>query len=751
MRAIILFLLVGFSDSNNTDRFNYRATIDTDFGPEEWNQITCDNPGECNGWPDSWELGVGWELGNRNNCAFCPADRNNEENKKCDMHRQSPINLERAPSISGHDTECYDYHWMAYQDGTCDWHDMIMNGFSRDMNNFKIERHALQILQPIDDTGTLQCNDKNGRNFPKLDYSKGFPDWWFLSHTEVTVPSEHTQHGKRYDAEVHLSHFYSVEHERKVGKVAIFLEADPNRERWDFLDKMICQWREAEEKTRDECGKASVPPYPGCRNPTRAADETSLVNVDPYPFIDCDSVTNSQRICKPTSCCEEERSTTRYCQNDVYGEYGEQMTGSICWWCCPGKILAPDSTTTGSSGGLPDSTPNRTLAPTIAPTPAPTPESIPQPAPAAILKPTPAPILSYKPNGKRGEDKQKNALRPHKIKPSGNPPTTRPTPIPQVKAQAPTQTHVQEPIQAPTPLPPTKLPTTNSGLSSPTRLPSFDLVVQRTPISPPTLEKKSDVTISPTRSLMPTVSSKSSSSEQSSKSSSNSSTNNSRRISSSSIDIEESTLEKTSEASDVRLLNGMWVSELNIDPSNFVVNDNAEAEHLADIENHRKRKKNATTQSRRLNELQGNNYKNVRYSPYQWLKEVRTEYYYRYEGSQMTPPCYETVHYRVMKDPIRINPVQLAELERLLAWRIAPMGSDFNECRRDTAGRERKGSNGNAVDLNRPVQEYHNIHRKVFCECRDWKSKWEEDQKWCELDESEREEYPYNFDNDGGY
>jgi hypothetical protein len=130
----------------------------------------------------------------------------------------------------------------------------VKNRYAEYSNNFKIERHSLQILQPIDENEKLRCDSDSGRLFPRLDYSKGFSDWWFLSHTELTVPSEHTQEGKRYDAEVHLAHFYSVKHERKVGKVTLLLEADSERERWDFLDKLICQWRETEEQTRDECG-----------------------------------------------------------------------------------------------------------------------------------------------------------------------------------------------------------------------------------------------------------------------------------------------------------------------------------------------------------------------------------------------------------------------------------------------------------------------------------------------------------------
>lgn len=182
-----------------------------------------------------------------------------------------------------------------------------------------------------------------------------------------------------------------------------------------------------------------------------------------------------------------------------------------------------------------------------------------------------------------------------------------------------------------------------------------------------------------------------------------------------------------------------WASDIVMDPSNFRVTENLEDEYLADIAEYRQRKEEQHN-IRRLEGDTGNNYHHVKYSPYEWLREVRTEYYYRYEGSQMVPPCFETVHYRVMKDPIRIHPIQLEELERLLAQRIDP-----ESCQNDTAGRERS-SDSTKVDLNRPLQKYSNIHRKVFCECQDWISKWQEDQDWCELNQEERfNEKLYNF------
>jgi hypothetical protein len=214
----------------------------------------------------------------------------------------------------------------------------------------------------------------------------------------------------------------------------------------------------------------------------------------------------------------------------------------------------------------------------------------------------------------------------------------------------------------------------------------------------------------------------------------------------------EGELHEVLEAIDVHLPSGQWASELVMDSENFEVTANLQGEYMESIEGYRTRQEESKRlqRSRKTESLTGDNYVNVRYSPYEWMREVGTEYFYRYEGTQMVPPCYEKVHYRVMKDPIRIHPDQLAELERLLAWRIAPKGSEFNECQRDSAGPDRAGSSGNAVDLNRPLQSYSNIHRKVFCECGDWDSKFQGDKDWCELDQQTRwYEKPYNFDSSG--
>ena len=142
------------------------------------------------------------------------------------------------------------------------------------------------------------------------------------------------------------------------------------------------------------------------------------------------------------------------------------------------------------------------------------------------------------------------------------------------------------------------------------------------------------------------------------------------------------------------------------------------------------------------------NYDNVFWWPYEWFIKVGTEYYFRYEGTQTVPPCYETAHWRVFKDPIRVASHQMRELERLIAWRLD------DSCNKDTAGRPREDGNPDAVDVNRPLQKYHNLHRKVFCECQDWPSKFPADRTWCRNWKNRPPEQrlidrPYNFRSNG--
>ena len=104
---------------------------------------------------------------------------------------------------------------MKYEDSVCSLEQLI------DADAFSIERHSLRISQPVaiyDDINQdidgvpdgvrLQCREEGiGSRFGRIDFSKGFSQWWYLSHTDVKTPSEHTQDGKRYDAEIQLHHF----------------------------------------------------------------------------------------------------------------------------------------------------------------------------------------------------------------------------------------------------------------------------------------------------------------------------------------------------------------------------------------------------------------------------------------------------------------------------------------------------------------------------------------------------------------
>eukprot|EP00540_Astrosyne_radiata_P002829 CAMPEP_0116847598 /NCGR_PEP_ID=MMETSP0418-20121206/14523_1 /TAXON_ID=1158023 /ORGANISM="Astrosyne radiata, Strain 13vi08-1A" /LENGTH=103 /DNA_ID=CAMNT_0004479061 /DNA_START=112 /DNA_END=423 /DNA_ORIENTATION=- len=102
-----------------------------------------------------------------------------------------------------------------------------------------------------------------------------------------------------------------------------------------------------------------------------------------------------------------------------------------------------------------------------------------------------------------------------------------------------------------------------------------------------------------------------------------------------------------------------------------------------------------------------------------------------------------------MKDPIRIHQRQLDEMQRLLRERIAPPSSRFHACRPDTAAKV-DPITGN-VQVNRPLMETKDQHVKVFCECKDWKSKWPEDQRWCDIQNITQRlyEHPYNYAHEG--
>jgi Eukaryotic-type carbonic anhydrase len=138
------------------------------------------------------------------------------------------------------------------------------------------------------------------------------------------------------------------------------------------------------------------------------------------------------------------------------------------------------------------------------------------------------------------------------------------------------------------------------------------------------------------------------------------------------------------------------------------------------------------------------NYDDIEWAPYEWLFRVETEYYFRYEGTMMVPPCWEVVHWRNLKDPIRVHKRQIDELNRLLAWRNNP-----TTCVGETAGIVTP--DGSRILGHRELQYMHEQHRFVFCECKDWPSKFKKDREWChrfneDLDYSRFYTRPYSFD-----
>jgi Eukaryotic-type carbonic anhydrase len=137
---------------------------------------------------------------------------------------------------------------------------------------------------------------------------------------------------------------------------------------------------------------------------------------------------------------------------------------------------------------------------------------------------------------------------------------------------------------------------------------------------------------------------------------------------------------------------------------------------------------------------------------------VKTEYFYRYSGTQTKPPCYgrfvsgsrkQTLHWRVMKDPIRVSHRQINEMHRLIKERIAPKDSPTKACKPDTGAAPDPEGDPNKVWVARPLQSFSTPHWAVFCDCASWGSKFEEDKRWCRMFQDDQQtryfEHPYNF------
>jgi hypothetical protein len=619
-------------------KFNFvQRTYATQFPPEF--RLT-DNTRLQTGWPDDWELGQGWEL-KKNSCEYCP-----EGSNKCGTHHQSPIDLERNRAIVGDPMEntCIDIHWMKYEDSTCTWNDLDSK------QAFSIERHALKITQPLDygnggsEDIRLDCDAGGdlGRRFGRIDFSKGFSDWWFLSHIDFKVPSEHTQEGKRYSAEVQMAHFYSLSGadagvDNEMATVAVFLQAYDDSPPYPHLDRLICEWRKAEDRTREECGLPSVAHYPGCYNVARGNT--------PFP--------------------SEGESSPPLTVAPTVGAPTEPTVPPVA---IPGAPTPPPVEPTAAPVPPPTMVPvEATLTPSSKPppTPFPTVPTTPDPASAITIAPIGAPALSI-----QGTD----------------------APVAATGTGAPSTGSTGQPTSAPITKPPGSLSPVVNATGS---------------------------TDSPTANIRD------------------------RKLRRRSVkDV----------ITDNAIQGDGGKERILLDPENFRPADRSDEEWAEWIEAYSANARGEASEGQR--KLLEGDY--LSFHNYQFLIDVRTEYYFRYSGTSTVPPCYgpftagtrgNTNHWRVLKDPIRVHPRQISEMERLLRERVAPKNDNSAACENDTAGKvDSKGH----ISVARPLMQFHYTHFMTFCECEDWGSKWPEDRAWCALQKGDQltrlYDHPYNFE-----
>jgi hypothetical protein len=99
------------------------------------------------------------------------------------------------------------------------------------------------------------------------------------------------------------------------------------------------------------------------------------------------------------------------------------------------------------------------------------------------------------------------------------------------------------------------------------------------------------------------------------------------------------------------------------------------------------------------------------------------QYYWRYEGTTIEPPCVAGTNWRVLKEAIKVAPSQIRRLEELLIDRVDP-----KTCRKSTAGTVNNA--GTIVAVNRPIQTTNDMHELRDCECV-WKSNSLHDNDTC--------------------
>ena len=127
------------------------------------------------------------------------------------------------------------------------------------------------------------------------------------------------------------------------------------------------------------------------------------------------------------------------------------------------------------------------------------------------------------------------------------------------------------------------------------------------------------------------------------------------------------------------------------------------------------------------------------FHPYVWHLLTGSQYYFRYRGSWVEPPCLEdlTAEWRVMKEPIKMSRDQFDRLDAILYQRLNP-----STCVRESSGRLRKGSTYKR-DFNRPIQTTTDMHNVTYCECIDFSSGYPKDLTYCAKSMNERGVFPF--------
>jgi hypothetical protein len=124
------------------------------------------------------------------------------------------------------------------------------------------------------------------------------------------------------------------------------------------------------------------------------------------------------------------------------------------------------------------------------------------------------------------------------------------------------------------------------------------------------------------------------------------------------------------------------------------------------------------------------------YDPYTFYKDTDTEYYFRYYGSVIEPPCLDYVHWRVLRLPVKIALSQYKRLNALFANRLSP-----STCQYESAGRVRGGTIKR--DVHRSLQTVTSNHKLVYCECINWNSEKAADVAYCNQSMTDRGVFPY--------